>query len=100
MIYVSFDPEQQTLYWYFTEIEADSTASEGECDGGLLLDVEGHVIGLELEFDESITERELALALSHEGVFFDKAAARLTVKLFDEEPASVQPLHDLSLIHI
>ncbi len=100
MIYVSFDPEQQTLYWYFTEIEADSTASEGECDGGLLLDVEGHVIGLELEFDESITERELALALSHEGVFFDKAAARLTVKLFDEEPASVQPLHDIVIVDL
>lgn len=100
MIHVSFDPEQQTLYWYFTEIEAGSTASEGECDGGLLLDSQGDVIGLELEFDESIGERELALALSHVGASFDRAAATLTVKLFDEEPASVQPLHDIVIVDL
>ena len=100
MIHVSFDPEQQTLYWYFTEIEAGSTASEGECDGGLLLDSRGDVIGLELEFDESIGEHELALALSHAGVSFDRAAATLTVTLFDEEPASVQPLHDIVIVDL
>lgn len=100
MIQVSFDPEQKTLYWYFTEIEAESTASEGECDGSLLLDAQGDVIGLELEFDESIGAPELALALAHEAVSFDKAAGRLTVLLFDEEPASVQPLDDVVIVDL
>jgi len=53
MINVSFDPDAGTLYWYFTEIETGSTEGEGECNGALLLDADGKVIGVELELDES-----------------------------------------------
>lgn len=94
MIHVSFDPDAGTLYWYFTEIEAGSTAGEGECDGTLLLDAAGQVIGLELEFDDSITRAELALALMHPQARFDRKSATLTLLLADEEPSEVQPLHE------
>jgi GTP-binding protein Era len=94
MVNLSFDPDAKTLYWYFTEIDSGSTASEGECDGTILLDGDGEIIGLELELDESVTATDLALALSHPGVFFDAEQFILTVQLIDEEPASVQPLHD------
>lgn len=93
MVTISFDPDARTLYWYFSEIEAGSTAFEGECDGTLLLDADGQVIGLELEFD-GIGRRELALALAHPHVRFDRGAATLTVLLLGEEPAEVQPLHE------
>jgi GTP-binding protein Era len=94
MVTVSFDPEARTLYWYFTEIEAGSTALEGECDGTLLLDGDGQVIGLELELDESVRPADLALALEHPLVSYRAEEFTLTVLLLDEEPASVQPLHE------
>lgn len=94
MIQVSFDPDAGTLYWYFTEIETGSTAGEGECDGALLLDGAGQVIGLELELDGSIKRAELALALAHPQVRYDRGAATLTIQIADEEPAEVQPLHE------
>ena len=94
MIQVSFDPDAGTLYWYFTEIEVGSTAIEGECDGALLLDGTGQVIGLELELDGSIKRSELALALAHPQVRYDRSAATLTIQIADEEPAEVQPLHE------
>ncbi len=98
MIQVSFDPQAGTLYWYFTEIESGSTAAEGECDGTLLLDSSGQIIGLELEFDESIKPRDLEYALSHELVTFDRATSTLTIRLFEEEEAEVQPLHDVVIL--
>ena len=94
MIEVSFDPEAGTLYWYFTEIIAGTTAAEGECPGTLLLDADGLVIGVELEFDESIARQDLVLALQHPQVRYDEASYTLTVLLVDEEPASVQPLDE------
>jgi GTP-binding protein Era len=98
MVNISFDPDAGTLYWYFTELEAGSTAGEAECDGTLLLDADGQVIGLELELDDSIKRAELALALAHPQVRFDRAAALLVVHMFDEEPAEVQPLHEVVLL--
>jgi GTPase len=94
MIQVSFDPDAGTLYWYFTELTAGSTAGEGECDGTLLLDAEGQVIGVELELDESVTIADLELALVHPQVRYDQGAFLLTVLAADEEPAEVQPLHE------
>lgn len=94
MITVSFDPDAGTLYWYFTEIEAGSTDSEGECNGSLLLDDDGTVIGVELELDESITLDDLALALQHPQARYDQAGMTLTIAIADEEPAEVQPLHE------
>lgn len=41
MVNISFDPDAGTLYWYFTELEAGSTAGEAECEGTLLLDADG-----------------------------------------------------------
>lgn len=98
MVTVSFDPDAGTLYWYFTELMAGSTADEGECASTLLLDAEGQVIGVELELDESITPAELALALEHPQVYFDRRGYLLTVRMFDEEPAAVQPLHEPAIL--
>jgi GTPase len=98
MINVSFDPDAGTLYWYFTEIETGSTAGEGECNGALLLDADGNVIGVELELDESVTRTDLALALAHPQARYDKSAMTLTVVIADEEPAEVQPLHETILL--
>jgi GTPase len=94
MITVSFDPKAGTLYWYFTEIEAGSTAGEGECNGTLLLDSDGKVIGVQLELDESVTRGDLALALQHPQVRYDSRAMTLTIAISDEEPAEEQPLHE------
>jgi GTP-binding protein Era len=94
MIPVSFDPEAGTLYWYFTEIIAGAIDSEGECDGTLLLDGDGQVIGLELEFSEEIQRENLALILAHPQARYDESSYTLTVNLLDEEPAAVQPLDD------
>jgi GTP-binding protein Era len=93
MVTVSFDPEAGTLYWYFSEIEAGSTAEEGECEGALLLDGDGQIIGLELELDESVSQADLAHALTHPEVRYERRIFRLTVALFDEEPF-VQPLSE------
>lgn len=94
MITVSFDPDAGTLYWYFTEIESGSTAGEGECNGALLLDGDGKVIGVELELDESVTRGDLALALQHPQVRYDSRAMTLTIAIVDEQPSEVQPLHE------
>jgi GTP-binding protein Era len=98
MVTISFDPDAGTLYWYFTELEAGSSQLEGECDGTLLLDADGQVIGLELELDESITRADLAFALVHPQVRYDRGSATLTVLMAGEEPAQVQPLHEAVLL--
>jgi GTPase len=98
MITVSFDPDAGTLYWYFTEIETGSTESEGECNGALLLDADGKVIGVELELDESVTRADLALALAHPQARYDASAMTLTIEITDEEPAEVQPLHETMIL--
>jgi GTP-binding protein Era len=98
MIHVSFDPDAGTLYWYFTEIETGSTEGEGECNGALLLDIDGNVIGVELELDESVTRADLALALAHPQARYDESALTLTIKIADEEPAEVQPLHETMIL--
>src|SRR5262245_46803927 len=98
MITVSFDPDAGTLYWYFTEIATGSTAGEGECNGALLLDAVGQVIGIELELDESVTRADLALALAHPQARYDASTMTLTVVIADEEPAEVQPLHETIIL--
>jgi GTP-binding protein Era len=98
MINVSFDPDAGTLYWYFTDIETGSSTGEGECNGALLLDADGQVIGVELELDESVTRADLALALAHPEARYDDSAMTLTVVVADEEPAEVQPLHETLIL--
>ena len=98
MITVSFDPDAGTLYWYFTEIETGSTEGEGECNGALLLDADGKVIGVELELDESVTRADLALALAHPQARYDSSAMTLTIGIADEEPAEMQPLHETMIL--
>ena len=98
MITVSFDPDAGTLYWYFAEIETGSTEGEGECNGALLLDADGKVIGVELELDESVTGADLALALAHPQARYDTGAMTLTIVAADEEPAEVQPLHETMIL--
>ena len=98
MINVSFDPDAGTLYWYFTDIETGSSTGEGECNGALLLDADGQVIGVELELDESVTRADLALALAHPQARYDDSAMTLTVVIADEEPAEVQPLHETLIL--
>src|SRR5215212_4820782 len=98
MITVSFDSDAGTLYWYFTDIEVGSSTGEGECNGALLLDADGQVIGIELELDESVTRADLALALAHPQARYDDSAMTLTVVIADEEPAEVQPLHETLIL--
>jgi GTPase len=98
MITVSFDPDAGTLYWYFTEIETGSTQGEGECNGALLLDADGKVIGIELELDESVTRSDLALALAHPQARYDDGTMTLSIVIADEEPAEVQPLHETMIL--
>jgi GTPase len=98
MVTISFDPDAGTLYWYFTDLEAGSTAGEGECAGTLLLDGDGQVIGVELELDESIAQADLALALQHEQVRYDRRSFTLTMLMADEQPAEVQPLHEPAIL--
>lgn len=98
MINVSFDPDAGTLYWYFTEIETGSSTGEGECNGALLLDADGQVIGIELELDESVTRADLALVLAHPQARYDDSVMTLTVVIADEEPAEVQPLHETLIL--
>src|SRR5215212_3150947 len=98
MITVSFDSDAGTLYWYFTDIETGSTVGEGECNGALLLDADGQVIGIELELDESVTRADLALALAHSQARYDASTLTLTIVIADEEPAEVQPLHETMIL--
>jgi len=98
MVTTSFDPDAGTLYWYFTELIAGSTESEGECAATLLLDGAGQVIGVELELDESITRADLALALDHPQAAYSRRGYLLTVGMADEEPAEVQPLHEPAIL--
>jgi GTP-binding protein Era len=98
MVTTSFDPDAGTLYWYFTELIAGSTADEGECAAILLLDGEGQVIGIELELDESVRPADLALALEHPQVAYTPQNYLLTVRIADEEPAEAQPLHEPAIL--
>ncbi|HEY3229301.1 MAG TPA: GTPase Era [Roseiflexaceae bacterium] len=98
MVRISFDPDAGTLYWYFTELIAGSTESEGECAATLLLDGAGQVIGVELELDESITRADLALALDHPQAAYSRRDYLLTVHMADEEPAEAQPLHEPAIL--
>lgn len=98
MITVSYDPVAGSLYWYMTDIEAGSTADEGECAATLLLDDAGQIIGLELELDESLTPDDLALALAHPEATFDRRAALLRILLTGQEAAAVQPLEEPAIL--
>ncbi|HEX5689414.1 MAG TPA: GTPase, partial [Roseiflexaceae bacterium] len=98
MVTVSFDPDAGTLYWYFAELEAGSTAGEAECAATLLLDDAGQVIGLELELDESISQADLALALSHPQAHYTRREYTLAIQMIDEEPAEAQPLHEPAIL--
>jgi GTPase len=98
MVTTSFDSDAGTLYWYFTELIAGSTESEGECAATLLLDGAGQVIGVELELDESITRADLSLALDHPQTAYSRRGYLLTVRMADEEPAEVQPLHEPAIL--
>jgi GTP-binding protein Era len=98
MVTISFDPAAGTLYWYFTELIAGSTASEGECASTLLLDAAGQIIGVELELDESIAPGDLTFALEHPQVAYERHSYLLAVRLFEEEPAGAQPLHEPAIL--
>lgn len=78
---VSYDPEAGTLYWYFTELEADSTALQGESDAQVLLDADQQVVGCTLLLDDSVRPEDLALALADPDVAYDPAEFRLTIRL-------------------
>ncbi len=92
------DPEAGTLYWYFTELIAGSTADEAECAATLLLDADGQVIGVELELDQQIKRKHLALALAHPQVSHSQSDYTLTVQVAEEEPAEAQPLHEPAIL--
>ncbi|HMP43070.1 MAG TPA: GTPase Era [Roseiflexaceae bacterium] len=73
-------------------MEAGSTDLEGECDGILLLDADGQIIGLELELDSSVSNTDLVFALEHPAITYGQGY-RLLITLFAEEP-DAQPLSE------
>lgn len=98
MIAISHDPDSGTLYWYFTEIIAGSTAGEGECDSVLLLDDDGQIVGLELELDSSIAADDLALALSHPQVRYAAETFTLTIMLAEVVDPDAQPISEAAIL--
>jgi GTP-binding protein Era len=98
MITLSFDPDAGTLYWYFVELNQGSTADEAECASSLLLDAEGNIIGVELELAPDIKKKHLSFALAHPQAQYNTSDYVLTIKLFDEEVADVQPLHEPAIL--
>ncbi len=98
MITLLYDPDARSLSWRFIETADEDATLEGECDATLLLDPQGQVIGVELALDDEIDADDLALALAHPQASFDAAERTLTVNLFGEEPASVQPLEALAML--
>ena len=98
MIAISHDPESGTLYWYFTEIIAGSTDGEGECDATLLLDDDGMIIGLELEFDPSITVSDLTWALGHPEASYDEATYTLKIMMVEVADPDAQPIAESAIL--
>lgn len=87
MFAISFDSDNRTLYWYFTEIMASSTTAEDEGATTLYLDAEKQIIGVQVTLDYDTTEHNLAGALEHPVVSFDSDTRILAIRLFDETPA-------------
>ncbi|EFO81864.1 GTP-binding protein Era [Oscillochloris trichoides DG-6] len=66
MLQFSHDPEVNTLYAYFTELEAGQAVESLEYPAHLLLDAEDLVVGLRLDLDDEVTLAQLELALDGE----------------------------------
>lgn len=98
MITIFYDSEVGSISWSFSETDQQDATLEGECDATLLLDMQGQVIGVELALDDAIDDDNLALALAHAQVTFDRTQRTLTVNLFDEAPASLQPLEEPAIL--
>ncbi len=66
MLQFSHDPEVNTLYTYFTDLEAGQAVESLEYPAHLLLDAEGLVVGLRLDLDDDVTLAQLELVLDGE----------------------------------
>lgn len=80
VMYVSYDNEAGTLYWYFIELNEGDTSEEIECAVELLCDTAGRVVGIQLDLHEEADPTTLvALATVHPEVTWDAQTGRLSV---------------------
>ncbi len=100
MILFSHDPEAETLYCYFTELEAGQSVAEWEYPASLLLDSAGQIIGVRLKLDDEITLDQLELALEHEHVYLDMQYGHLNASTSATEPAQVIDLEAAALLDL
>lgn len=79
-MYVSYDNEAGTLYWYFIELNEGDAVEERECAVRLLCDATGHVVGIQLDLrDEADTAILVQLATTHPHTSWDASTSLLTV---------------------
>ncbi len=88
MLQTSHDADANTLYWYFSEIEAGSTEFEAECAATLLCDDAGQVVGVAVTLDPDDALRIPDLPQLR----YDPATQRLTVLLDGAQVASEHAL--------
>lgn len=79
-MYVSYDNDAGTLYWYFVELNEGDASEELECPVQLLCDTTGRVVGMRLDLHEEADPAALIpLATTHPEVSWDAAKGLLTV---------------------
>lgn len=100
MIRFSHDPEAQTLYCYFTELEVGQSVAEREYPASLLLDSAGRIVGVRLHLDDEMTLDQLELALEHEYVDLDPQHGYLNASTSAIAPAQVVDLEATALLDL
>ncbi|MCE2850989.1 MAG: GTPase Era [Roseiflexaceae bacterium] len=79
-MYVSYDNDAGTLYWYFVELNEGDAVEELECPVRLLCDSNGCVVGIQLDLHEETNPPALVPhAITHPQATWDAAHAVLTV---------------------
>ncbi|WP_129628947.1 GTPase Era [Candidatus Oscillochloris fontis] len=100
MLQFSHDPEVNTLYAYFTELEAGQAIYTLEYPAHLLLDAEGMVVGLRLDLDDEVTLAHLELALDGEFGRLDMETGFLSILIPDAEAIQHEALAQTALLDL
>ncbi|MEY2846219.1 MAG: hypothetical protein RL076_1765 [Chloroflexota bacterium] len=80
VMYVSYDNEAGTLYWYFVELNEGDAVEELESPVRLLCDSNGCVVGMQLDLHEEPDPATLIThAMTHREATWDSAQGLLTV---------------------
>ncbi len=98
MFQFSYDPDAGTLYLYLTELEVGQVVTTLEYPGHLLLDTAGRIFGLRLDLDDELTLAQLELALDGDFERLDMERGWLTLRIADEQPATLLALTETALL--